>query len=271
MARKLLVLDFDGVICDSIDECFVSSWIASHRLDGTPLPASLGVELRARFAELRPFIRSGEDYVVIQKLLAANRLVATQAEFDAALAAEGPDGMRRLKEVFYQARGDLLASDRPYWLALNRVYPHVRRTLAGLASRPDVVVLSTKKSEFIVEILAANGIAIPVDRVLYTGSRAKADIIAGLLGPGERALLIDDQVDTLLACRDPRIDVGLALWGYIKPEWLEQHSRRAAREPRDAGGCAGPLAYSPSASRCMSSSSETTGPLSSRPRDVSMT
>ena len=28
----LLVLDFDGVICDSIDETFASSWIAWRRL-----------------------------------------------------------------------------------------------------------------------------------------------------------------------------------------------------------------------------------------------
>ena len=84
-------------------------------------------------------------------------------------------------------------------------------------------MLSTKKSEFIVEILAANGIAIPLERVLYTGSRAKVDIITGLLGPDDTALLVDDQIDHLLACRDPRIDVRLALWGYIKPEWLTEH------------------------------------------------
>jgi phosphoglycolate phosphatase-like HAD superfamily hydrolase len=224
--RVLLVLDFDGVICDSIDECFVSSWIAWHRLKGLALPPSLDVALRGRFADLRPFIRSGEDYVVIQDLLAAQgarRHASTQAEFDAALAARGPEGMQRLKDVFYQARGDLLASDRPYWLALNRVYPHLERPLAAVASRPDTVVLSTKKSEFIVEILAANGVDIPLERVLYTGARAKVDIITAMLEEGDRALLIDDQIDHLLACRDPRIDVRLALWGYIKPEWLEQH------------------------------------------------
>lgn len=223
MSRSLLVLDFDGVICDSIDECFVSSWVAWHRLQGRSLPAALAIELRARFAALRPFIRSGEDYVVIQKLLAGERRVATQEEFDAALAAEGAEGMRRLKEVFYAARGDLLASDRAYWLSLNRVYPHVRAPLAAVAGRPDALVLSTKKSEFIVEILAANDIAIPQERVLHTGSRSKADVITGILGPDDRALLVDDQIDHLVACRHPRIDVRLALWGYVRPEWLERH------------------------------------------------
>ena len=223
MSRRLLFLDFDGVICDSIDECFVSSWLAHHELRGLGRPASLPVALRREFALLRPFIRSGEDYVVIQALLAEGRQVASQDEFDAALAAEGAEGRKRLQQVFYAARGGLLAADRAYWLSLNRVYPHVRTPLAGIAARDDVCVLSTKKSEFIVEILAANGLSVTIERVLFTGSRAKVDIIASMLGPGDRALLVDDQIDHLLACTDPRIDVRLALWGYVKPEWPRQH------------------------------------------------
>ncbi len=221
MSRRVLFLDFDGVICDSIDECFVSSWLAYHRRPGSRQPSSLAIGLRRRFAEMRPFIRSGEDYVVIQRLLAEGRVVSTQAEFDAALAAEG--GMGRLKEEFYAARGGLLESDRAYWLSLNRVYPEVRSPLARIADRDDVRVLSTKKSEFIVEILAANGISMPIDRVIYTGSRTKAEIIVAMLSPADRALLVDDQIDHLVACRDPRVEVRLALWGYIRPEWPGQH------------------------------------------------
>ncbi len=232
MSRSLLVLDFDGVICDSIDECFVSSWEAWNRLEGRSPPASLPIELRSRFAALRPFVRSGEDYVVIQRLLAEGRPVRTQGEFDAALAAEGAQGMRRLKDLFYAARGGLLASDRAYWLSLNRVYPHVRAPLARAAGRPDVLVLSTKKSEFIAEILAANGIVFPLERILYTASRAKAAIVADMLAADDRALLVDDQIDHLVARRDPRIEVRLALWGYVRPEWLLQHPGvpRAAAE-----------------------------------------
>jgi hypothetical protein len=221
VGRRILFLDFDGVICDSIDECFVSSWLAYHRRPGAPLPSSVAVGMRGRFAEMRPFIRSGEDYVVIQRLLAEGRVVSTQAEFDAALAAEGET--ERIKEVFYAARGNLLETDRAYWLSLNRVYREVRGPLARIADSEDVRVLSTKKSEFIVEILAANGISMPIRRVIYTGSQTKMEIIAAMIGPSDRALLIDDQIDHLLACADPRVEVRLALWGYIRPEWPRQH------------------------------------------------
>jgi phosphoglycolate phosphatase-like HAD superfamily hydrolase len=223
VSRRLLFLDFDGVICDSIDECFVSSWIAHFHALGRPLPLSLPIEMRRRFARLRPFIRSGEDYVVIQDLIAGGREVADQQAFDAALAARGPQGMARAKDAFYAARSGLLASDRSYWLSLNRVYPHVHAPLAAVAARDDVLVLSTKKSEFIVEILAANGIRFPIERVIYTGSRTKEEIVVGMLAGSDGAVLVDDQIDHLLGCIDPRIEVHLALWGYIRTEWLAQH------------------------------------------------
>ena len=37
--------------------------------------------------------------------------------------------------------------------------------------------------------------------------------------PGSRAVLVDDQIDHLIKPRGPAVDVRLALWGYVKPEW----------------------------------------------------
>jgi phosphoglycolate phosphatase-like HAD superfamily hydrolase len=240
VGRRLLFLDFDGVICDSIDECFVSSWIAHFQGLGQSLPGSLPVEMRRRFARLRPFIRSGEDYVVIQELVAGGLEVADQRAFDAALAARGPQGMARAKETFYAARSGLLASDRAYWLSLNRVYPHVQAPLAAVAARDDVLVLSTKKSEFIVEILAASGIRFPIERVIYTGSRTKAEIVVGMLADSDGAVLVDDQIDHLVGCTDPRIQVHLALWGYIRTEWLAQHPAVPRLDATDFGALVEP-------------------------------
>jgi phosphoglycolate phosphatase-like HAD superfamily hydrolase len=240
VSRRLLFLDFDGVICDSIDECFVSSWIAHFQADAQPLPASLPIEMRTRFARLRPFIRSGKDYVVIQKLISDGREVVDQRAFDAALRAEGPEGMARAKETFYDARSGLLALDRAYWLSLNRVYPHVHAPLAAVAHRDDVLVLSTKKSEFIVEILAANGIRFPIERVIYTGSRTKSEIIVAMLAGADRAVLVDDQIDHLLGCTDPRIESHLALWGYIRTEWLAQSPQVPRLGASELGALVGP-------------------------------
>ena len=44
-------------------------------------------------------------------------------------------------------------------------------------------------------------------------------------------LLIEDQIDHLLGNTYERIEVLLATWGYVKPEWLEQDV--PLLEPRD--------------------------------------
>ena len=63
----IFCIDFDGVICDSIKECFLSS---AHALGHDPeiLSDAGNVKFR-KFKSLRPFVRSGEDYILIQQWL----------------------------------------------------------------------------------------------------------------------------------------------------------------------------------------------------------
>jgi hypothetical protein len=73
-----------------------------------------------------------------------------------------------------------------------------------------------------VEILRSKGIEIDPDRVIWSGSRVKVDVIDEMmkdLPDGSRAILVDDQIDHLIKPRSRFIDVRLALWGYVKPEW----------------------------------------------------
>ena len=97
--------------------------------------------------------------------------------------------------------------------------------LAGLAPKQSVYILSTKKAEFIDEILRHSGVSWPSQRTLYTGNRTKREIIESYLqaDPESTALFVDDQLDhLLLAVQNPLIRGFLASWGYVKQEWLEQ-------------------------------------------------
>jgi phosphoglycolate phosphatase-like HAD superfamily hydrolase len=225
MSRKTyLFLDFDGVICDSVDECLVSSWLAyNHHL--LPVPSNqMSLEFRRLFAQIRPFIRSGEDYVLIQKLLDSGAEITTQKQFDAYLEDAGTEQMKSYGEIFYKARGQLLDENPDYWLSLNRLYPHVDRTLRRVAGDERVYVMSTKKAPFIVRILQSKGIPMDPERVIWSGSRVKVDVISEILerlhGPSN-AVLVDDQIDHLIKPRAAEVDVRLALWGYVKPEWRD--------------------------------------------------
>lgn len=226
-AGKRLFLDFDGVLCDSLEECFTSSAIAFHQLDlatSVPRLTELWKIHGPAFFKLRPFIREGAEYLLLHRLLEAGQTPRSQAEFDAELEKAGKATLSRFKDELYRVREELLIHQRTVWLKRNPLYPGLTEELKRLAASQDVHVLSTKKAEFISEILAANGVPWPAERVIYTGSRKKLDIIRQDFSP-RSAVLIDDQIDHLdFGAAD--VDCRLAVWGYVKPEWIPQAGDR---------------------------------------------
>jgi len=214
----VLYLDFDGVLCNSLEECYRSSWLASAGVEvgeQPPPDPPFDQAYRTRFDACRPFIRSGEDYLVVHEWAARGQVPRHQDEFDASLAAHGPGAMAVLKDRLYAVRDRLLARHLDLWLGWNPLYPGIAGALAAQGDNPDVWILSTKKAEFIARILAHHGVGWPAERILYTGPEKKLAII-DRRSPGRRSVLIDDQIDHLdfgrADCR-----CYLALWGYVAP------------------------------------------------------
>ena len=220
----LLVLDFDGVICDSAEEGFISSWTAYHVLYRGRPGARATDAARAASRALRPFVRSGEDFVLIQDLIADGTSVPDQAAFDRAWLRPGTPSPEHFKELFYKARTDLLEKDRAAWLSLSTIYPHVRSTLSRPSADLSVYVLSTKKPQFVGEILDANGISIPRERVLYSHGEPKLAAVEALRETtgSDEAVFVEDQIDAIRGNTNPRIRVYLASWGYVQESWLRE-------------------------------------------------
>lgn len=222
-ARPLLVLDFDGVICDSVEECFVSSWTAYHELFRGLPRGEAPAAARASFRAMRPFVRSGEDFVLVQEIVDRGGGVEGQAEFDSAWERPGIPPRKVFKDLFYLARGRLMDRDRQAWLAMNPIYPHVASAVARLAPSVPFFILSTKRPRFVRDTLAANGITVPEERVLYSEAEPKLSMIEKLLAargaPG--ALFVEDQIDAIRGNSNPLIQVYLASWGYVQKSWLE--------------------------------------------------
>jgi phosphoglycolate phosphatase-like HAD superfamily hydrolase len=230
----LLVLDFDGVICDSVEECFVSSWEARFRLRGGTgqVPEPPAGSLTA-FARLRPFVRNGEDFLVMLEASERGIAVSDQPAFDALAADMGAESLRDFKARFYDARKRLLAEERGRWLRMNRVFPHARAALlAAIGADLPLSILSTKRQPYILEILSANGVDFPPGHVHHT-TGPKVPVVRELLAASgcAKAVFIDDQIDYLLGLDDPRIEGRLASWGYVQPEWLVPPLRARPIDP----------------------------------------
>ncbi|MDR1931409.1 MAG: HAD family hydrolase [Spirochaetales bacterium] len=222
MARYFF-LDFDGVVCDSIPECFVSSCKAYRELILGETINAVPLRDRNLFYAYRPFIRSGEDYPLIQDMIRRGVSADSQEVFDAEIIRAGGEKMNNYGRLFYQAREEFLAQDRGYWLDLNPLFPGMADILPKVADNENFYILSTKKPPFIREILSHHGINWDIERVLYPGEKTKKEVIESVAGPGGEAVFVDDQLDHLLiASANKNIICRLANWGYVKKAWLEQ-------------------------------------------------
>ena len=235
---SLVVLDFDGVICDSLPECYVSSWHAYRGLD-RPHPVLDDPGAFGRFTRLRPFVRSGEDYLLIHEAEDRGLEIADQRHFDALIAQAGPEGMRERKRRLYHARDQLIRGEPDYWIRLNPIYPHVQEHLPALAACERAIVLSTKRADLVSRILRYHGAGFPSPRVLEPGSRAKLVVIRELMSlrSAPSAVFVDDQVDHFRDSARTASGVAclLAAWGYIQSAWRTATADDRVMEAGEAG------------------------------------
>ena len=211
-----LFLDFDGVICDSVNECFASSWIAFHDRYRGEVPAAVGLDHYAQFRSLRPFVRTGKDFLLVHELICEGHSVGTQAEFDAAADRAGEEKMATFDSLLYAVREDLVANNLEFWLALHRPYGSLAGPLRAAARNPRVWIVSTKRSEFIARILHDWQIDWEASRIVLPVRTTKIDTITSIMRQHGyvTGIFVDDQQDHLRCEPGIGLECRLAEWAY---------------------------------------------------------
>jgi phosphoglycolate phosphatase-like HAD superfamily hydrolase len=206
------VFDFDGVLCDSLEECMMVAWYA---YDGKPVrwflnPGLAGVpdDVVARFQGCRPFMRHLAHFLVP---LVEHDLPGTHGEFATrfdALPGEQIESFARAAEGF---RAKLRARHPEPWRARHTV--DVR--LADLVR--DGYIATARDRDSVGQILGSHGIEVPESRI-FGSLRDKTEALAKIaeresLDP-LHVVLVDDSVENCLAARSSGFDAYWASWGY---------------------------------------------------------
>ena len=222
----LLALDFDGVICDGMQEYFESAWGAYRRL--RPAASSRPpAGLFEQFARLRPIVETGWE---MPTLLHAVLGGAGEAEI---LASWRPDAwlanLGATRETAAAAldhtRDEWIARDESSWLAAHRFYPGMIERLRALVGGPiQVYVITTKGGRFAQKLLERQGVALAPSQVYgKEARRPKRAILRELSGGGDGAGIwfVEDRLPTLRDVKaEPalaRAGLFLAAWGYNTP------------------------------------------------------
>lgn len=230
-------LDFDGVLCDSVDESSLSALRALSRvwpdLPGLPSASSPPTWLLAAMRAVRPVVETGYENVLLARALlqrgegaAADAFVAATVnggwpDTRDALQEEWGTDREALVEAFGSVRDDWIASDVEGWVAANRMFPGVVDALNFAAA--DVYIITTKQTRFARLLLESAGVhGIADDRIYGYGSGTKISVLKRIVAmprsAGRKVVFVEDRYETLeavsISMLGQPLELLLATWGY---------------------------------------------------------
>lgn len=236
---RVVALDFDGVVCDSVGESSLSAFKAAaiqwpHIFD-TPEAEAAKPRLVEQMRAVRPVVETGyENIVQIRALyegVSVDDMLATwHSSMLPGLVAKWGLDRGEMVTLFGRVRDEWIASDLAGWLAPNRIYPRVAEAVRGaLAGGDEVYVVTTKQARFTHTLLRdMAGIDFPADRIHSTtvSGEPKARVLARLAAahPGAAGrVFVEDKFSTLekvIAAPETAGQWALYLvdWGYNTPD-----------------------------------------------------
>lgn len=241
-APKLLALDFDGVICNTVHEGCRSAWQVCRevvpRLGDAP-PA----EFASMFVRLRPVLEHGWEFPLLMLAILEGVPEATiwesfQTTCRQRLLEKFHMTPKRLAARFDAARDGAIRGNLDEWLAGQALYPGMAARLGNiLQSKILVYVITTKEARFAHKLLETHGVAVPTDRIWgKERARPKAELLRVLAAtheiPFRDIWFVEDRLQTIRAVQGEAdlaaVGLFLALWGYIMPTDRDT----AVRDPR---------------------------------------
>lgn len=231
---KALVLDFDGVLCESGRETFAVGLASYLALEpGSRLRTAPRDALYAGFVAGMPLGNRAEDFGALLAALERGVALPDQAAYDAHRRALDPAWLRAFHARFYEERAALAERDPSGWLALNPPYAPFLALLRRRAGPVRYAIATAKDHASVERLLAAWGArdlfdpAFVLDKETGVSKRAHLETLAARLAlPFAALTFVDDKVNHLDDVGGLGVRGALAAWGYNGPR---EHALARAR------------------------------------------
>ena len=225
---SVLALDFDGVLCDSRQECAIVSanaWLALHDRYHTPKFQRniMPEKLFERFIQYRYLVRTAAQYALLWDIITQNVHIHHEKPLELQTPAN-PTRLRNFRVLFFALRQKWRNNDFSTWLTYNPIYPAVFPYLEKLHVIPNWYIVSAKDKSSIVAILEHNGLHLD-DGIILDGDQGdKNELLHRLLQqyPNRQILFVDDNIENLSLANMPGVQCFAADWGYGGPNFTEE-------------------------------------------------
>jgi phosphoglycolate phosphatase-like HAD superfamily hydrolase len=217
MPKPLLVLDFDGVLCDSSRECMLVTW---HGAQGHPVEtfsrravARLPSAFVERFKAYRRFARHLGHFQVA--LVPDLPLMTGQDAFEAAYGALDKERRQAFMEQVQAYRQQVRAQRTQTWLFHHVFYRGVLSWLRRQPTPPWIV--SARDQASLLALLSRHDVHLPPEQV-YGASTDKLKALSAIAKrtkmSREDLLFIDDHPAHVQAAYRAGFRAMFASWGY---------------------------------------------------------
>jgi len=221
----ILAMDFDGVLCDSVDETGITGWKAGGTIWSDMAAAQPPTEILEGFRRARPVMETGHEAILLMRLLAdgedPDRLLADFSEPALGVLDRTELDVPALRTLFGSTRDRWRSSAPDEWAAATPFYAGVTAWLKAVTREGRCYVLTTKEERFVEHLFGANGVDFPRERVFgLDRGRPKEATLRDLAErhSGERVSFVEDRLATLKRCREQpgleSVALQLAGWGY---------------------------------------------------------
>lgn len=210
---KVVALDVDGVIVDSVHEVFVvCQKVLEERGE------KLEDAYEKSFMQGRNLLRTAKDFYAIIKMRDTDFDSITQEDFDN-FVEEHEDESKKFSTDFFAMRKKFQDEALDKWLSLNSIYPGIDAVIKKLSEKFTVVIASTKDLNSIKTFLEKNNIHIDDNHILSKEiSEDKTEqmkIISEKFSANFKEIFfIDDNPKNLMPVKDLGVKVSLSGWGY---------------------------------------------------------
>lgn len=233
---SILALDFDGVICDGMQEYFHSSWLVYRQIWSLPA-APPPTDLFPTFAQLRPLIEHGWEMPLLvwalQHNIAPTQITRDWHDLATQILADRQLSAGDVVKVLDEVRDRSIATDLVGWLNLQRCYPGTVERLLTLPPAIVPVIITTKDGRFTRQFLENQGVNLPADAIFGKEiKQPKAETLRQLLATNpDQIWFVEDRLPTLQTISQQHdldsVQLFLADWGYNTP------AERAAAQQDD--------------------------------------
>lgn len=225
---KIVAFDFDGVICDSTDECLITGYNAwteynnggnfIYHLD------QVSPDIAGYFRPLRGYVRTAGQYFVIFNSL-SSKSIRNENDFEEECKKYSTQ-IDSFGDFFFVARKKLKDNDIDYWIRLHHPYKGVKEGLGKIKETACIFVVTGKDKDSVYTFLEYYGIDLSEERIFDKDAAinklAALNQITQMEGRSIHDIIfIDDNIKHLIEPKQSGYQVYMAEWGYSMANHIE--------------------------------------------------